>query len=77
MTKTWLADTALRGEIASILERHESPGAIEAHLTWWTLRPAAFHVARNEQGIAGFYVSMEASQLCAELASADPIIQAL
>ena len=64
----------LRGEIASIFKRHESPGAIDALLSRWTLRPAAFQVARNEQGTAGFYVLTEASQLCAELASADPVI---
>ena len=63
-----------RGDIASIFKRHESPGAIEALLSRWKLRPAAFHVARNEQGIAGFYVLTEASQLCAKLASADPVI---
>ena len=70
------ASAAHRLGIAAILERHDSTRSAEALLSWWKHRPAAFRVARNEQGIAGFYVSLDASQALPELVKADPMTQA-
>lgn len=68
------ARPADRAAIFAIVERHEGPAAGQALGWWWEHFPQAFRVARDETGVAGFCVCLEAEQVTPELRRADAIV---
>jgi hypothetical protein len=61
--------------IESIAHRHETPEALETLRHWWKQHPAAFRIARNPEGVAGFYVFLDDSRVTPELQRADPVVR--
>jgi hypothetical protein len=63
--------------IAAIAERFEPAAGAALQREWWTAAPAAFFVARDEQGgVAGFSAVCEPGDLSPRLVDRDPIASA-
>jgi len=61
--------------ILEISEMHDPRGSTELIEMWWRRLPEAFHVVRDERGVAGFYLMFDPSTIDPNLLQRDPIVE--